>query len=274
MKMNSLPAPGYCYLSHTLSSKNYHDMIRAVIVDDEPNNIGTLKSLLQQFCPEVLVEGTAANAREAYTVITELEPQLVFLDIEMPFGNGFDLLEKLNPVSFEVIFVTAFDQYAITAFKYAALDYLVKPVSLEELKRAVNRSVTRIGEKNVNHRIGSLINHIKGGSPPLKKIGLPTMEGLVFEDVDNIMRFQAESNYTLVYLTDNKKITTSKTLREFEDSLPPSTFCRLHHSHIVNLNHIAKYHKGRGGFVELTDGAMIEVSARRKDEFLEKFNYK
>jgi two-component system LytT family response regulator len=246
-------------------------MIRTVIVDDEQNNIGALQSMLSQFCPEIRVDGTASNAQEAYQIIKELNPQLVFLDIEMPFGNGFDLLERMVPVEFEVIFVTAFDQYAITAFKYAALDYLLKPVSIEELKRAVNRSIVRIEEKNVNTRIASLISNIRNDSPGLKKIGLPASEGLVFEEIENIMHLQADSNYTIVFIKDKKKMMIAKTLKEFEDILPPALFCRLHHSHIVNLNYISKYYKGRGGYVELSDGTIVEVSSRKKDDFLEKF---
>jgi len=246
-------------------------MIKTVIVDDEENNVGTLQSLLTQFCPEIEIIGTAGNAKQAFTIINELQPQLVFLDIEMPMGNGFDLLEKLMPVNFEVIFVTAFDQYAITAFKYAALDYLLKPVSIDELKRAVNRSVIRIAEKNVNNRIESLIANFRSEAQGLKKIGLPTAEGLVFEEIENIMHLQAESNYTLVYIRNKKKMTITKSLKEFEDLLPANIFCRLHHSHIVNLNYITKYYKGRGGYVELTDGTTVEVSTRKKDDFLEKF---
>jgi len=246
-------------------------MIKTVIVDDEENNVGTLQSLLTQFCPEIEIIGTAGNAKQAFTIINELQPQLVFLDIEMPMGNGFDLLEKLMPVNFEVIFVTAFDQYAITAFKFAALDYLLKPVSIDELKRAVNRSVIRIAEKNVNNRIESLIANFRSEAQGLKKIGLPTAEGLVFEEIENIMHLQAESNYTLVYIRNKKKMTITKSLKEFEDLLPASIFCRLHHSHIVNLNYITKYYKGRGGYVELTDGTTVEVSTRKKDDFLEKF---
>jgi len=246
-------------------------MIKTVIVDDEENNVGTLQSMLTQFCPEIEIIGTAGNAKQAFTIINELQPQLVFLDIEMPMGNGFDLLEKLMPVNFEVIFVTAFDQYAITAFKFAALDYLLKPVSIDELKRAVNRSAIRIAEKNVNNRIESLIANFRSEAQGLKKIGLPTAEGLVFEEIENIMHLQAESNYTLVYIRNKKKMTITKSLKEFEDLLPASIFCRLHHSHIVNLNYITKYYKGRGGYVELTDGTTVEVSTRKKDDFLEKF---
>lgn len=246
-------------------------MIKTVIVDDEENNIGILQSLLTQFCPEIEIIGTAGNAIQAFTVIDELKPQLVFMDIEMPMGNGFDVLEKLMPVNFEVIFVTAFDQYAITAFKYAALDYLLKPVSIDDLKRAVTRSVMRIAEKNVNHRIESLITNLRSEGAGLKKIGLPTAEGLVFEEIENIIHLQAESNYTLVFIRNKKKMTITKSLKEFEDILPPAIFCRLHHSHIVNLNYITRYYKGRGGYVELSDGTTVEVSTRKKDDFLEKF---
>jgi two-component system LytT family response regulator len=246
-------------------------MIKAVIIDDEENNIGALQSLLTQFCPEIDITGTAGNARQAFTVISELQPQLVFLDIEMPMGNGFDLLEKLMPVNFEVIFVTAFDQYAITAFRYSALDYLLKPVSIDDLKRAVSRSVIRIAEKNVNNRIETLINNFRNEAQGLKKIGLPTAEGLIFEAIENIIHLQAESNYTLVFIRNKKKMTITKSLKEFEDLLPASIFCRLHHSHIVNLNYITRYYKGRGGYVELSDGTTVEVSTRKKDDFLEKF---
>lgn len=245
-------------------------MISAVLIDDEQNNIESLQSLLAQFCPDIEIAGTACNAKDAYTCIRETEPQLVFLDIEMPLGNAFDLLEKLMPVEFEVIFVTAFEQYAVKAIKYVALDYLLKPVSIAELKNAVNKARKRIEEKKTNTRIESLLSNIRSESQGVKKIGLPSNDGFIFELIDNITRLQTENGITHVY-TAQKKITTVKSLKEFENLLPSSRFCRVHHSHIINLNFIKKYFKGRGGHVELMDGTIIEVSSRKKEEFLEKF---
>ena len=246
-------------------------MISALILDDEQNNIEALANLLNQFCPEITVVGSASDIQTGSALITKLDPQLVFLDIEMPFGNAFDMLEKMIPVTFEVIFVTAFEQYAIRAFKYVALDYLLKPVNIEELKRAVGRAKIRIEEKKINTRIESLLDNFRNESKGLKKIGLPAADGLIFEEIENIVHLQAEGNYTFVFTNDKRKLLVSKNLKEFEDLLPPALFCRIHHSHIVNLNFIKKYHKGRGGFVILADGSEVEVSSRKKDEFLEKF---
>jgi two-component system LytT family response regulator len=246
-------------------------MIRAVIIDDEQNNISALENLLKQFCPEIVITGTAENIQTGSEIITQLEPQLVFLDIEMPFGNSFDMLEKMKPVTFEVIFVTAFEKYAVRAFKYVALDYLLKPVNIEDLKAAVGRARLRIEEKKVNTRIESLLDNFRNESPGLKKIGLPVTDGWVFEEIENIVHLRAEGNYTTVTTKDGIKKLVSKNLKEFEDLLPPALFCRIHHSHIVNLNFIKKYYKGRGGYIELADGTEVEVSSRKKDEFLEKF---
>lgn len=245
-------------------------MISAVIIDDEQNNIESLQALLAQFCPDVMVTGTAMNARDGIACIRKHDPSLVFLDIEMPVGNAFDMLEKLMPVEFEVIFVTAFEQYAVKAIKYVALDYLLKPVSIEELRNAVNRARKRIDEKKLNTRIESLLSNIKNDASGQRRIGLPSLEGFTFEDIQTIVRLQADGNLTYVY-TIHKKIITSKSLKEFESLLPMANFCRIHHSHIINLNYVKKYIRGRGGFVELTDGTSLEVSARKKEEFLEKF---
>lgn len=246
-------------------------MINAIIIEDEQNNIDGLKKLLQSYCPGINVIGYALDANAGFELINKTNPQLVFLDIELPFGNGFDLLEKLMPVQFEVIFVTAFNQYAIRAFKYAAVDYLLKPVCIEDLQRAVERVKQRVNEKNFNSRIEFLVNNQNSDVNSIKKIGLPTADGITFEDLANIIRLEAEGNYTHVYVNGKRKELITKSLKEFEDILPSSIFCRLHHSHIVNINYIKKYYKGRGGYVELSDGSSVEVSSRKKDEFLDKF---
>lgn len=246
-------------------------MINSIIIDDEPGNIITLSELLKAYCPEVSVIGTAPDPRKGADLIDELSPALVFLDIEMPYGNAFDMLDKLAPVKFEVIFITAFNSYAIKAFKYAALDYILKPVNINELKDAVQKVSTRLEEKTMNSRINFLLSNLKQENPVSQKIGLPTSDGFLFEYLDNIMHIQAEGSYCSVFIKGKKKELVSKNLKEFEDILPSSVFCRVHHSYIININFVKKYYKGRGGYVEMEDGASIEISVRKKNSFFDRF---
>jgi two-component system LytT family response regulator len=246
--------------------------IRSIIVDDEPGNVVTLKELLKSYCPQVIIVGVAENPVAAEELIVKVQPDLVFLDIEMPYGNAFTLLDKLQPVSFEIIFITAYNDYAIRAFKYSALDYLLKPVNISELKVAVDKSLNRLEEKNINSRVAALLANLDSNKEyKLDKIGLPTRDGFHFENLDQIMFMEAEGSYTIVYLTENRRETVSRTLNYFDDILPSTTFCRVHHSHIININYVKKYFKGRGGYVEMNNGSMIEISARKKDDFLNKF---
>ncbi|MBI1781281.1 MAG: response regulator transcription factor [Sphingobacteriales bacterium] len=246
-------------------------MIKAIIVDDEPRNIRILKNLLEEFCPDVIVGGEAESAETAINVIRSSHPDIVFLDIEMPFGNAFDLLDKLIPVNFQVIFVTAFDNYALKAFRYYALDYLLKPVDIEELKAAVKKAVERVKEKNMSQTLDVFIQTMKPSKNTLQKIGLPTNDGLVFTNIEDIVRCEASGSYTIIYLHDKQKFIVSKSLKEYEDLLPEDNFCRIHHSHIVNLAYVKKYFKGRGGYIEMNDNTTIEVATRKRDEFLAKF---
>jgi two-component system, LytTR family, response regulator len=245
--------------------------MRALIIDDEPKNVRILKKLLEDYCPQVVVTGEAGDARVAYTTIRELKPELVFLDIEMPYGNAFDLLDKLMPVDFEIIFITAFDDYTLKAFKYSALDYLLKPVDIDELKAAVKKTAEKIAGKNINLQLGNLLSNLKNNQATLQKIALPSADGIIFINVEEIIRCEANGNYTIIYADSKEKITASKTIKDYEELLPPSIFCRIHNSHIINLNRIKKYHRGRGGFVVMDDGTSIEVASRRRDEFLAKF---
>ncbi|MGE5109201.1 MAG: LytR/AlgR family response regulator transcription factor [Sphingobacteriales bacterium] len=246
-------------------------MINALLVDDEPRNIRILKNLLEEFCPQVKVIGEAESSEAAIALIRNNQPDLVFLDIEMPFGNAFDLLDKLMPVNFQVIFVTAFDNYALKAFRYCALDYLLKPVDIDDLKTAVHKVSERVKEKNMDQKLDMFLKNIKGGKSSLQKIGLPTNDGLFFTNVENIIRCEASGSYTIIYLADKQKFVVSKSLKEYEDMLPEEDFCRIHHSHIVNLAFVKKYFKGRGGYIEMQDNTSIEVSTRKRDEFLSKF---
>jgi len=228
-------------------------------------------ALLNLYCPEVTVQATAPDIIKGAEIINRVKPELVFLDIEMPYGNGFDLLDQLSPVTFEVVFITAFNDYAIKAFKYAALDYILKPVSITELKEAVVKVSKKLEEKKVNTRVASLLSNLKSGNGNTQKIGLPVEEGLYFEEVANIMYMEASGSYTAVYIKDKKKQLVSKNLKEFEDVLSDTVFCRVHHSYIININFIKKYYKGRGGYVEMEDGTNIAIAVRKKESFLEKF---
>jgi two-component system LytT family response regulator len=247
-------------------------IIKTVIIDDEPGNIVTLTALLNLYCPQVMVEATAPDIVKGAAIIEAVKPELVFLDIEMPYGNGFDLLDQLSPVSFEVVFITAFNNYAVKAFKYAALDYILKPVNITELKEAVLKVSKRLEEKKINTRVASLLNNLKSANGNSQKIGLPVEDGLYFEDVANILYMEASGSYTAVYTKNKKKQLVSKNLKEFEDILSDTIFCRVHHSYIININCIKKYYKGRGGYVEMEDGTNIAIAVRKKDAFLEKFS--
>jgi len=244
-------------------------MIRTVIVDDEPKNIRILHGLLQTYCPQIQITGEADGFHKALELIDSVHPDLLFLDIEMPYGNAFDLLEKIMPVRFEIIFVTAFNDYALKAFKYSALDYLLKPVNIDELKTAVAKAEQKLNQKNIDFQLNNLINNIK--KTELQKIALPLVDGLIFVPVSAITYLHAKGSYTDVHLQNGDVHTTARTIKDYEDMLSPDIFCRVHHSYLINVNHIKKYSKGRGGLVEMEDGALIEVSIRKKDEFLARF---
>jgi two-component system LytT family response regulator len=250
-------------------------MVRAVIIDDEPKNLRILTKLLEKFCPEVSVIGLADGGQKGIEVIRSEKPNLVFLDIEMPYGNAFDMLDKLQPVDFEIIFVTAFDNYSLKAFRYNALDYLLKPVDIEELKKAVGRATERITSKKIDlMQLELLVNRIARPEQGINKLALPSGAGLIFIPIADIIRCESKGGYTHFYRRSADKIISSRHIKEYEDLLPGSIFCRVHNSHIINLHFVEKYHKGRGGYVEMTDGAMIEVAIRRKDEFLAHFGLK
>lgn len=247
-------------------------MIRAVIIDDEPNNVNSLQVILKKFCPEINIVGTADNANSAFDLINETSPQLLFLDIEMPYGNAFDLLNRLNNINFEIIFITAFDTYAIKAFKYSALDYLLKPINIEDLKKAVQRVSKFVNNGLINDKVINLLQNMNTSTEmTLKKLALPTMDGLIFLKTQDIIRLEASGSYSIIHVVNKQPIIVTKPLGSFEELLQENLFCRIHHSHIINLDYIKKYNKGRGGTVEMEDGVNIEVSVRKKDFFLEKF---
>lgn len=247
-------------------------MIKCIIVDDEPENLLILKKMLVQYCPEVTVAGEAGTATEALLLIRQLQPQLVLLDIEMPGSNAFDLLNQLRPVNFEVIFVTAFAGYAAKAFRYSALDYLLKPVDIDDLRQAVQKAIARSMEKNFNQRLETILSSNLSGNT-FSKIAVPTVDGLVFYPVEDVICCAAKGTYTQMDTIKDKNLLLTSTLKEVEEMLPPGIFCRIHNSYLVNLNHIKRYYKGKGGYVEMSNGKTIEVSFRRREEFLSRLKH-
>jgi len=243
-------------------------MIRVLIIDDEKNARDVLRMQLEQYCPEVELIGQASGGEEGIGIINQLQPELIFLDIEMPGTNGFDVLRETSTIPYQVIFTTAYDQFAIRAFKYSAIDYLLKPIDIEELKAAI-RKFRKSDVQLMADRIQGLFEIMESRQPEKDRISIPSGEGFEIVRHMDIVRCESDSNYTDIILASGKKIKLAKTLKEVELQLPSNQFFRLHHSHLVNINHISKYYKTDGGYVEMTDGSQINISRSRKEEFFE-----
>jgi two-component system LytT family response regulator len=243
-------------------------MIRTVLIDDETDSIRVLQKLLETYCPQVEVVGTAEGVETGLAIIQEVRPDLLFLDIEMTRGNAFDLLNQLRPLTFQVIFVTAFDNYAIRAFKYSVVDYLLKPVDIDELVNAISRVAERSKQRNIVDQMQLFLDNMGTYSLAQQKMAVPTLDGLIFINLKEVVRLEAKSNYTQINLENGEMLMATRTIKDYEDILPETLFCRIHNSHIINLQKIEKYHKGRGGYVVLEDGSEIEVAIRRRQEFL------
>jgi two-component system, LytTR family, response regulator len=246
-------------------------MINAIIVDDEKSGRALLLLLLKEHCPNVNVLDTASSISQGLDLINKLNPDLVFLDIELPDGSGFDLLNKIENPNFSVIFVTAYDTYAIKAFKFSAIDYLLKPVDEEELVTAVKHA-EKHKKENLFPSIDALNKNYSALRSESGKLGLTTQTGLVFVEIDDLVRCEADGKYTICYFTNKTKIVVSRNLKEFEDFLSEHNFIRIHNSHLVNMKYIKQYHSGRGGYVLMSDGSTVDVSQRKKDEFLKRLN--
>ena len=248
-------------------------MIKAVIVDDEPHCCQTLVTLLTRYCPMVEVVGIYHSGRAALPAIKATPPQILFLDIEMPQMNGFELLQQLPEINFELIFTTSYDQYAIKAIRFSALDYLLKPIDREELQKAVQKVSQRLAHP-VSQQIEILLKKIHQPATAINKIALPTMEGLQMVPLDSIISCASDGNYTIFFLKNNKKVIASRILKEIEEMLEDYTFTRVHNSYIVNINEIEKYIKGEGGYLIMSDGTSVDVSRSRKDALLKKLSAK
>jgi two-component system, LytTR family, response regulator len=241
-----------------------------IIIDDEAKNIKLLQKMLDMHCKQLKVIATETNAQNGMHLIEEMQPQLVFLDVEMPYFTGFDILKRLEPIGFEVIFVTAFSQYAVLAFEHQVTGYITKPVNAEKLVAAVNIAAKRIEEKKINQNIFSFLEQ-SSKKPAPDKIPLSTTNGLVFVKLADIMYCESSGNYTSFYFMDGKKIIVSRQLGEYEKLLPDTDFIRIHDKYIVQLSFIKEYVKGSGGDVILENGKEIPVAARRKEDFLSRF---
>ncbi|MBI2967567.1 MAG: response regulator transcription factor [Bacteroidetes bacterium] len=243
-------------------------MIRALIVDDEKKSRELLLALLNRHCPEVFVAGLASNNTEAYDLICLQKPDVVFLDIRMQGGSGFDLLKKFREVNFLVIFITAYDQYALRAIKYSALDYLLKPVDENELKEAVAKAVQNMSLRNYRPHIDNLLTHLKNPDNPANKIAIHSSGTIELIPIRHITRCEADGKYTRIFLSDGTHRLASRNLKEYEELLSGFGFYRVHHAHLVNFTCIKEYERGRGGNLILNDGTSITVSQRKKAEFL------
>ncbi|MCE3280068.1 MAG: response regulator transcription factor [Bacteroidetes bacterium] len=246
---------------------------KAIIVDDELGARESLSKMLEKYCKNIEVVAKADNMMNAFIEITNHKPDLVFLDIEMPNGNAFDLLERFKEINFNIIFVTAYDHYAIKAIKFSAIDYILKPVDPEELVNAVSRFESQHENKqSLDKKFKTLLSNVKPENK-LKKVGIPDGDGLIFINLADIIRCDSDGNYTYFILTSGKKIIVSRTLGEYEQMFMDDNFFRVHRSHLINLEHVKKYIKGEGGYVIMSDNSQVEVSRRNKNEFLEKLSH-
>lgn len=245
-------------------------MIRSIIIDDERHSRATLKNLISEFCENVEVVAEADGYKSGVEIIREYKPDLVFLDIQMPDGNGFRVLEDTRDVEFEVIFTTAYDSFAIKAFKYSALDYLLKPIDPTELQNSIEK-VNKSKTADVNPGIEMLLKSIQEKKRP-DKLVLSTFEGMHVVNISEIIRCQSDDYYTRFFFLNSKEILVSKTLKEYEQILTEHNFIRPHKSHLINITYIKSYMKTDGGHIILTDGSQIPVSRRKKEMVLQILN--
>ncbi len=243
-------------------------MLRSIIVEDEKPNARLLKNLLEKYCPEIELVGICHSVKEALQDIPVLQPDLVFMDVMLTDGNAFDILTELEKINFKIIFTSAYNDFAVKAIKFSALDYIVKPVNITELKEAVQKAVENISKKDEPKQYEILLQNVNSPSGKLQKIALPTLEGHVFIHLDSIIRCEADGSYTNFFMESKVKLVVSKPIKEFDNLLSSQNFFRVHNSHLINISHIQKYMKGTGGYVVMDDGAMVEVAVRRKEEFL------
>ena len=241
-------------------------LLRLALIDDEQQSRNTLRVLLQDYCPNVEIIGEADSVLSGFRLLQKIKPDAVFLDIQMGDGTGFDLLKKFPNPSFQVIFTTAFDEFAIKAFRFNAIDYLLKPIDIDELLRAVRKIKPSEEEPGTDERLSNLLETNKTGR--FEKIALPSSEGVHFLELKDIVRLESDANYTTFHLESGEKVTVAKTLKNFEQLLPEEEFFRPHQSHIVNLAHIKKIIREDGGYLLMDGNSKIPISRSKKEDFL------
>jgi len=242
--------------------------MKAILVDDEPDGIRTLKKMLETHCPNVQVAATCSNATAAKQELESIRPDVVFLDIQMPGKSGLDLLTEMPEKDFEVIFVTAHNEYMLQALQYSAADYLLKPVDEDRLIEAVQRVETRMQAEKKEWTETLMHNLNKAGSPSEMRLCLPTLKGFIVVKLDDIIYCEAERSYTIFHLDGKRTVMVSKSLIEYDNLLQDTQFIRIHKSFLINLHHVKEYQRGEGGMVIMTNNAEIEVSRRKKEFFM------
>lgn len=242
--------------------------LRTIIIDDEPNSVDFIDSLILRYCPELEIAGKAYDVSEGVRVVKDSKPDLIFLDVEMPNGTAFDLLSHFPDKDFDVVFITAFNHYAIKAIKYSAVDYILKPINIKEFIESVKRVVEkRLGEKpGSRENIRVLMENLKSTSP--SRLAIPTSDGMEYLNPKYIIRIEADRSYSWFFLSGERKILVSKNLKEFQDILDKRNFFRPHNSHLINMGYVRKFVRKEGGYIEMLDGSQIPVSRNRKDLFL------
>ena len=243
------------------------EKIKAILIDDELNSLQNLQQKLEGFCPDIAIIAVTQKPEEGILLIRQHQPDVVFLDIEMPRMSGFRMLEELGEYDFDIIFTTAYNHYSIDAIRISAFDYLVKPIGIEDLQQAVER-LSKSLNRQTKEKIDILKKSLSDNRSQEDKIAISTSEGIEFIPIKNIIHVESKSNYSKIFLTDNKSIMVTKILKDFEEMLVPYNFYRVHNSHLINLNYIQKYVRSQGGHVQLQDGTLIDISRRKKEEFL------
>ena len=246
-------------------------MIKTIIIDDEVKARETIANMLQTYCSDIEVIGMAGSVKEGVKVLAKKKPDLVFLDIKMGDGTGFDLLRKLKEVNFMLIFITAFEEFAIRAIKFSALDYILKPLDPDELVNAVEKAKFAIEKENVSMRLEALYENLDVLNSNSKKIVLKTTSSVHIVNITDIIRCESEKNYTHFFTIDQEKITVSKTLKEFNELLMDYSFYRVHQSHLVNMAHVRRYDKQDGGHLVMDDNSTVPVSFRKKEDLMKAF---
>jgi two-component system, LytTR family, response regulator len=245
-------------------------MIRAILIDDEVNALDVLEMQLNNYCTGISIIEKCEGGEKGIAAIRLHKPDLVFLDIEMPGKNGFDVLNETQGLAYDIVFTTAYDQFAVKAFKCAALDYLLKPVDILELKAAVEKTRAKKENTGLEDKIKILFEQFgQVQQPSAQRIALPAGDAMQLFAPDDIIRCESDSNYTYVFLAGGKKLLLAKTLKEIEETLRGLSFFRVHQSHLVNMNHINKVVKGEGSYLTMTDGTSIPVSRNKKEAFME-----